>query len=130
MPRSLLTLLLLLHYLLVVCVSVSAPPEQPVTRPFAYVHHHACQLKNAWRGGVCFEDCNGEQYQVHKGHKTIPLQQLLNSAKGVDLHCLPPVAGEQAPRVANRASRPLPRGRQEPVPSGIRGKIYAPPRWG
>lgn len=83
MARSLLTLLLLVHYLLVVSVSVSVRAARPVTRPFAYVHGHDCQLKNAWRGGTCFEDCNGVQYQVHKGHKFIPLQQLLTSLKGM-----------------------------------------------
>ena len=129
MARSLLTLLLLLNYLLVVCVSVAVRPERPVTRPFAYVHRHDCQLKNAWRGGVCFEDCNGVQYQVHKGHKPLPLQQLLASLKGVDLHCLP-VAVAQAPRAAYRvAGGALPDWEAE-VPTGVKGRIEAPPRRG
>jgi hypothetical protein len=129
MSRSLLTLLLLLHYLLVVCVSVSARPEQPVTRPFAYVHHHDCQLKNAWRGGVCFEDCNGVQYQLHKGHKHMPLQQVLASLKGVDLHCLPLVAVLATHAMFGVATRPLPDWETN-VPAGVSERIDAPPRRG
>ena len=129
MARSILTLLLLLHYLLVVCVSVSVRPDRPVTRPFAYVHGQDCQLKNAWRGGTCFEDCNGVQYQVHKGHKPIPLQQLLTSLKGMDLHCLPVAATLVGGAAFGEADGPLP-GWDEGVPTGVSGKIYAPPRRG
>jgi len=129
MARSFLTLLLLLHYLLVVCVSVSVRPDRPVTRPFAYVHGHDCQLKNAWRGGTCFEDCNGVQYQMHKGHKPIPLQQLLTSLKGMDLHCLPVAAALAGRATFGAADCPLP-GQEEGVPTGVSGKIYAPPRRG
>lgn len=130
MFRSLLTLLVLLHYLLVSCASVAERSGPLVGRAFAYVHSPDCQLKNAWRGGNCFDDCNGTQYQVRKNHKPLPLHQLVASAKGVDLHCLPPVAKGQTLLVDNRASQPLPRDREERVPSGVRGKIYAPPRRG
>ena len=129
MSRPLFTLLLLLHYLLVVCMSVTVRPDRPATRPFAYEHSHDCQLKNAWRGGVCFEDCNGVQYQAHKGHKPIPMQQLLTFLKGVDLHCLPVVAALTARATFGVVSRPLP-GWEAAVPTGVSGKIYAPPRWG
>ncbi|RZL01563.1 MAG: hypothetical protein EOO62_23245 [Hymenobacter sp.] len=129
MVRSFLTLLLLCHYLLVVSVSVSARPARPVSRPFAYVHDHDCQLKNAWRGGTCFEDCNGVQYQVHKGHKTIPLQQLLTSLKGMDLHCLPVAAALAGSPAFGEAGSPLPNW-EAGMPTGASGKIYAPPRQG
>jgi hypothetical protein len=129
MARSLLTLLLLLHYLLVVCASVSVRPDRPVSRPFAYEHRHDCQLKNAWRGGACFEDCNGVQYQVHKNHKPVPLQQLLASLKGVDLHCLPVAAALAGSTTFGEADCPLP-GWEAGVPTGVSGKIYAPPRQG
>ena len=129
MPRPLLVLLLLLNYLLVVCASASGRAGQPVARAYGYVHSADCQLKNAWRGGVCFDDCNGTQYQVHKGHKPLPLQQLLTTLKGVDMHCLPTVAVVRPvfwPRVAaRRAAWP-----QVGVPVGVRGAIDAPPRRG
>jgi hypothetical protein len=127
--RSFLVLVLLLNYLLVVCASATERAGQPPARPFAYVHSPDCQLKNAWRGGACFDDCNGVQYHVHKGHKTMPLQQLLTSLKGVDLHCLPVAIAAETPRFVGRAARPV-AGRTTPVPSGVRGRIDAPPRRG
>ncbi|RZK88026.1 MAG: hypothetical protein EOO62_38290 [Hymenobacter sp.] len=129
MARSLLTLLLLLHYLLVVCVSVHVRPDHLPARPLTYMHGHDCQLKNAWRGGTCFEDCNGVQYQVHKGHKPIPLQQLLTSLKGMDLHCLPAAAALTGSATFGEANCLLP-GWNATMPTGVRGKIYAPPRRG
>ena len=129
MLRPLLTLLLLLNYLLVVCASVALQSDQPVARPYDYAHRADCQVQNAWRGGVCFEDCNGVQYHVHKGHKPMPLQQVLTSLKGLDLHCLPAVAAVPAVRVFNPAGRLL-AGGETGVPSGVRGKIYLPPRRG
>ena len=126
MLRPLLTLLLLLNYLLVVCASVTERTGLPVARPFAYVHSPGCQQQNAWRGGTCFDDCNGVQYHVHKGHKPVPLQQLLTSLKGVDLHCLPNPAAPAARPSFGRAARPL-AGREVRVPGGVRGQIYLPP---
>ena len=129
MPRSLLVLLLLLNYLSVVCASVAPRPGLAAARPFAYVHSHDCQLKNAWRGGTCFDDCNGVQYHVHKGHKPVPLQQLLTTLKGLDLHCLPPVAAAVALPVGWRAARPL-AAPAVAVPPGVRDRLDDPPRRG
>ena len=128
MVRALLTLLLLFHYLLVVCVSV-AERATPAARPFAYVHRADCQLRNAWRGGACFDDCNGVQYRVQKGHQPVPLQQLLTSLKGVDVHCLPLVAAATpAPRW--RGGTCLRAGYEARVPGGVCGQVYLPPRRG
>lgn len=126
MSRSLLVLLLLLNYLLVVCASVGGRAAPPVARAYGYLHRPDCQLQNAWRGGSCFDDCNGVQYHVHKGHKTVPLQQLLTSLKGVDLHCLP--AGETGvgSPLAVLAARPL-SGYTVGVPTGVRGRLDDPP---
>lgn len=129
MLRPLLVLLLLLNYLLVVCASASGSGPRPAARAFGYVHSHDCQLRNAWRGGVCFDDCNGTQYHLQKGHKPLPLQQLLAAFKGVDIHCLPTVAAVPSAywphETALRAVRPL-----VGVPVGVRGAIDAPPRRG
>ena len=129
MARSLLVLLLLLHYLLVVCASVAPQAGIAAARPFDYVHSPDCQLKNAWRGGTCFDDCNGVQYHVHKGHKPLPLQQLLTTLKGLDLHCLPPVAAAAARPVGWRAARPL-AAPVAAVPPGVRSRLDDPPRRG
>lgn len=126
-PRSVLTLLLLLHYLLVVCAGVRGPADRPITRPFAYVHSHDCQVQNAWRGGVCFDGCNGVQYHARKGAP--PVQQLLATLKGVDLHCLPLRCG-LAPAPGFRRAGQWAGERENPVPAGVRVKIYAPPRRG
>ncbi|WP_223650239.1 hypothetical protein [Hymenobacter psoromatis] len=129
MARSLLVLLLLLNYLLVVCASVAPQAGIAAARPFDYVHSPDCQLKNAWRGGTCFDDCNGVQYHVQKGHKPLPLQQLLTSLKGLDLHCLPPVVAAVALPVQWRAARPV-AGREVAVPSGVHDRLDDPPRRG
>ena len=126
--RSYLTLLLLLNYLLVVGAGLVERPARPVTRPFAYVHSRDCQLRHTLRVG-CFDDCNGVQYTVKKNGERLPLQQLLNTFKGLDAHCLPegrvalvrPVfAAAEAQRVA----------RTRGVPVGYRGRIELPPRRG
>jgi hypothetical protein len=127
--RSLLVIVLLLNYLLVVCASVSGQPIPPVTRAYGYAHHPNCQLQNAWRGGSCFDDCNGVQYHVHKGYKTTPLQQVLTSLKGVDLHCLPTEENGVSPPLVNTAARPL-SGYAVGVPAGVRGRLDDPPRRG
>lgn len=129
MSRSFLVVVLLLNYLLVVSASVSERAAAPVTHAFGYVHSPGCQLKNAWRGGTCFDDCNGVQYHVQKGHKTLPLQQLLTSLKGVDLHCLPTVAARVAMPIFGRAAGRF-AGYSVAVPSGVGGQIDAPPRRG
>lgn len=129
MARSLLVLLLLLNYLLVVCASVAPRTGMAAVRPFDYVHSPDCQLKNAWRGGTCFDDCNGVQYHMHKGHKPLPLQQLLTTLKGLDLHCLPPAVAVAATAPEWRAARPV-AGRTTAVPPGVRGRIEDPPRRG
>lgn len=129
MPRPFVVLILLLNYLLVVCASVTERRASPPARPFDYVHRADCQLKNAWRGGTCFDDCNGIQYHIRKGHKPVPIQQLLSSVKGIDLHCLPVVAAPVRPPffglVASRWSRFTAH-----VPGGVPPKIDAPPRRG
>lgn len=129
MSRSLLVLLLLLNYLLVVCASVAERPARPAARAFDYVHRPDCQLTNAWRGGACFDDCNGAQYHVHKGHKPVPLQQLLTTLKGLDLHCLPAVASVAAAARWRAAPRWQPASPAR-VPGGVGGRIEAPPRRG
>lgn len=129
MSRSLLVIVLLLNYLLVVCVSVSGRAIPPAARAYSYVHHPDCQLQNAWRGGSCFDDCNGVQYHVHKGHKPLPLQQLLTSLKGVDLHCLPAAEVSVSPPAVAAAARLL-AGYAAGVPAGVRSRLDDPPRQG
>lgn len=128
MSRQFLTLLLLLNYLLVVGAGLVERPARPITRPFAYVHSHDCQLKHTLRL-ACFDDCNGVQYTVKKTGERLPLQQLLSSFKGLDTHCLsearvvftPPVFAFAEPeRIAHEAG----------VPIGYRGEIELPPRRG
>lgn len=129
MSRSFLIIVLLLNYLVVVCASAGERAAQPVARAYGYVHSPDCQLKNAWRGGSCFDDCNGVQYHVQKGHKAMPLQQLLTSLKGVDLHCLP--VGEVGVSLSfvGPTARPLARYAAD-VPAGVRGSLDDPPRRG
>ena len=129
MPRPALTLLLLLHYLLVACVSVSERPAQAEgARAFAYAHRADCQLRNAWRGGSCFDDCNGRQYAVPKARRAaLPLPQLLAAARGLDLHCLPelpapPIGGLRFGRPAGWGPGPT-----AAVPTGAGGRILCPP---
>jgi hypothetical protein len=128
MARSLLVLLLLFNYLLVVCASVAPQASIAAARPFDYVHSPDCQLKNAWRG-TCFDDCNGVQYHLHKGHKPMPLQQLLTTLKGLDLHCLPSVAVAAATALEWRAARPL-AAPAVAVPPGVHNRLDDPPRRG
>jgi len=128
MPRQFLTLLLLLNYLLVVGAGLVERPARPITRPFAYVHSHDCQLKHTMRL-ACFDDCNGVQYTVKKAGERLPLQQLLNSFKGLDTHCLSEV------RVAFTQpvfafSRPRQAAREAALRVGYRGEIELPPRRG
>lgn len=129
MPRSLLVFVLLLNYLLVVCAGASGRATPQAARAYSYVHHPDCQLQNAWRGGNCFDDCNGVQYHVHKGHKPVPLQQLLTSLKGVDLHCLPMEEVSVNPPIAEAAALPLARYAAG-VPAGVRSHPDDPPRQG
>lgn len=130
MLRPALTLLLLLHYLLVVCAGAASRPELPKARAFGYVHRADCQVRNAWRGGSCYDDCNGAQYECRKGHRPQTLPQLLASLKGLDLHYLPVVAAPLA-RVAYRAAARQPRaGLADKLPAGVQGVPDAPPRRG
>lgn len=128
MLRSLLVLLLLANYLLVVGAGLVERPARPIDRPFAYVHSHDCQLKHTMRL-ACFDDCNGVQYTVKKTGERLPLQQLLNSFKGLDTHCLsevrvafakPVFVSSEARLVAHVVA----------VPVGYRGQIELPPRRG
>ncbi len=128
MPRQLLTLLLLLNYLLVVGAGLVERPAKPITRPFAYVHSHDCQLKHTLRL-ACFDDCNGVQYTVKKTGERPPLQQLLNSFKGLDAHCLPEARVAFAPLVFSFVEFRL-AAREVAVPTGHRGEIELPPRRG
>ena len=128
MLRSLLVLLLLANYLLVVGAGLVERPARVVDRPFAYVHSQDCQLQHTLRL-ACFDDCNGVQYSVKKTGERLPLQHLLASLKGLDLHCLPeaqvafvtPVFGLVGLRTA---------AREAAVPIGYRGQIHLPPRRG
>jgi len=122
-------LLLLLNYLLVVCASVAGQAGAPSARAYAYAHRADCQQQNAWRGGACFDDCNGVQYHVHKGHKPVPLQQLLTLLKGLDLHCLPAPA-YAACGLAWRSTTRWEQARIAHVPAGVRARPEAPPRRG
>ena len=129
MVRSSLLLLLLLHYLLVVCAGAASRPELSKARAFGYVHSADCQVKNAWRGGSCYDDCNGTQYECHKGQKSQSLPQLLASLKGLDLHCLPVLLVPMARPAPRRAALPVARFAPR-VPAGTRGQVYSPPRHG
>ena len=126
--RPLLTLLLLLNYLLVVGAGLVERPARVIDRPFAYVHSHDCQLKHTLRL-ACFDDCNGVQYTVQKNGERLPLQQLLSTFKGLDIHCLAEVRAVFVRPVfgvaeARRAARIV------AVPVGYRGRIELPPRRG
>jgi len=128
MLRSLLVLLLLANYLLVVGAGLVERPARVIDRPFAYVHSHDCQLRHTLRLG-CFDDCNGVQYTVKKNGERLPLQQLLTSLKGLDMHCLTEVRVVFTRPVfkaveARRAARVV------AVPTGYRGEIELPPRRG
>jgi hypothetical protein len=126
--RQYLTLLLLLNYLLVVGAGLVERPAKVIDRPFAYVHSHDCQLRHTMRLG-CFDDCNGVQYTVQKNGERLPLQLLLSTFKGLDIHCLTdvrvvfvrPVFGVDVARQAARVVA---------VPVGYRGQIELPPRRG
>jgi hypothetical protein len=126
MSRQLLTLLLLLNYLLVVGAGLVERPARPITRPFAYVHSPDCQLKHTLRL-ACFDDCNGVQYTVKKTGERLPLQQLLNSFKGLDAHCLAEARVVFATPVFAFAE-PGRATREVVVPIGHRGEIELPPR--
>lgn len=128
MARSYVVLLLLLNYLLVVGAGLSERPPRVIDRPFAYVHSKDCQVRNALRVG-CFDDCNGVQYTVQKNGTRPPLQQLLTSLKGLDLHCLPDSRVVLAAPVFRRAGPRLV-AREVAVPTGYRGRIESPPRRG
>ncbi|MDO7850530.1 hypothetical protein [Hymenobacter convexus] len=128
MSRQFLTLLLLLNYLLVVGAGLVERPARPITRPFAYVHSPDCQLKHTLRL-ACFDDCNGVQYTVKKTGERLPLQQLLNSFKGLDTHCLSEVRVAFAWPVFI-ASESRSAARVVAVPVGYRGQIELPPRRG
>ena len=126
--RPYLTLLLLFNYLLVVGAGLVERPARPIDRPFAYVHSQDCQLRHTLRL-ACFDDCNGVQYTVKKTGERLPLQQLLTSFKGLDLHCLAqwrvvfarPI---YAPASAHSACRVV------VVPRGYREQTELPPQWG
>lgn len=126
--RPYLTLLLLLNYLLVVGAGLVERPARVVDRPFAYVHSHDCQLQHTMRLG-CFDDCNGVQYTVQKTGERPPLQQLLTSLKGLDIHCLTE-ARVVFTKPAFRRSQPRLRAYGVAVPTGHRGQIELPPRRG
>ncbi|MDO7844981.1 hypothetical protein Q5H92_01320 [Hymenobacter sp. M29] len=128
MSRQLLTLLLLLNYLLVVGAGLVERPARPITRPFAYVHSPDCQLKHTLRL-ACFDDCNGVQYTVKKAGERLPLQQLLNSFKGLDTHCLSEVRVAFVRPVFIALESRL-GARIVAVPVGYRGQIELPPRRG
>jgi hypothetical protein len=125
MPRQYLTLLLLLNYLLVVGAGLVERPARPIERPFAYVHSQDCQLRHTLRL-ACFDDCNGVQYTVKKTGERLPLQQLLNSFKGLDTHCLSDVQVAFARPVFIFSESRL-AARVVAVPVGYRGEVELPP---
>ncbi|MFD1467999.1 hypothetical protein ACFQ48_07160 [Hymenobacter caeli] len=129
MLRSSAVLLLLLNYLLVVGAGLGERPAHKVDRAFAYVHGKDCQRVNAWRGGMCFDDCNGVQYTVQKNGTHPPLQQLLTSLKGLDAHCLPSAGVALAAPGIRGPARPA-AVVVAAVPVGFQGAIYSPPRRG
>jgi hypothetical protein len=126
--RSYLVLLLLLNYLLVVGAGLVERPPQVVDRPFDYVHSADCQLRHTLRL-ACFDDCNGVQYTLTKNGEHPPFQQLLQSLKGLDLHCLPEVQVVVAPALF-LVSPSLPLIGEDAVQTGFRGQIDSPPRRG
>jgi len=128
MLRPLLVLLLLANYLLVVGAGLVERPARPITRPFAYVHSQDCQLKHTLRL-ACFDDCNGVQYTVQKTGERLPLQQLLNSFKGLDTHCLSEVRVAFTKPVFTCSESRL-AARIAAVSVGFRGQIELPPRRG
>ena len=126
--RPYLTLLQLLNYLLVVGAGLVERPARMIDQPFAYVHSHDCQLQNTLRLG-CFDDCNGVQYTIKKNGERLPLQQLLTSFKGLDIHCLSEVQVVFVrPRFISAECRLA--ARVVAVPVGYRGQIELPPRRG
>ena len=130
MARSYLVLLLLFNYLLVVGAGMAERPARVIDRPFPYAHSHDCQfqLQHTLRL-ACFDDCNGVQYTLKKHGERPPLQQLLSSLKGLDLHCLPESrVAFAAPAYYRTLSRPA--ARAVAVPTGYRGQIDLPPRRG
>ena len=126
--RPYLTLLLLLNYLLVVGAGLVERPARVIERPFAYEHSHDCQLQNTLRLG-CFDDCNGVQYTIKKNGERLPLQQLLTSFKGLDIHCLSEVHVVFARPIFVSAESRL-AARVVAMPVGYRGQIELPPRRG
>ena len=128
MLRSILVALLLANYLLVVGAGLVERPARVIDRPFAYVHSQDCQLRHTLRL-ACFDDCNGVQYTFKKTGERPPLQQLLTSFKGLDLHCLPEKwAAFAAPVFCFSQSPPV--AREVAVPPGYHGQIELPPRRG
>ena len=129
MTRSYLVWLLLLNYLLVVGAGLVERPPRVIDRPFDYVHSHDCQLQHTLRL-ACFDDCNGVQYTLQKNGERPPLHHLIQSLKGVDLHCLPalPVVSI-APTTFGRVPAPY-AAIVAGVPNGYQGQIDLPPRRG
>ena len=128
MLRQFLTLLLLLNYLLVVGAGLVERPARPIDRPFAYVHSQDCQLQHTMRV-ACFDDCNRVQNTVKKTGERMPKQQLLNSFKGLDTHCLTEARVAFERPVFISPASPL-AARIAAVPVGFRGQIELPPRRG
>ena len=126
--RPYFTLLLLLNYLLVVGAGLVERPARVIDRPFAYEHSHDCQLQNTLRLG-CFDDCNGVQYTIKKNGERLPLQQLLTSFKGLDIHCLSELQVVFVRPIFVGAESRL-AARVVAAPVGYRGQIELPPRRG
>ena len=132
MPRSLLTWLLLLNYLLVVGAGllVSRPPEPPCSAAHPYVHSADCQQHNYLRLD-CFERCNGDQRTLQRRLPTGTGLHYLAQLKGLDVHYparpLAPVAAPQGWRLALSA-RLAPA--HAPLCAGFGGRDYPPPQRG
>ncbi|TGE27116.1 hypothetical protein [Hymenobacter metallicola] len=128
MLRFWLVLLLLANYLLVVGAGLVNRPEAPrYSAAHPYVHSADCQQKH-YLMVDCFDQCNGDQLEIHKRTAGQNAQHLLLVSKGVDAHCL----GEtvQVPLGHYPTTSLLPAARHEAVIAGYRALLDAPPRRG
>ncbi|WP_375435581.1 hypothetical protein [uncultured Hymenobacter sp.] len=128
MLRNCLVLLLLVHYLLVVGAGFVGRTEPVRQRAADYVHSVNCQQQHYLQLD-CFDHCNGEQYVRVKPNQRQSLPQLLDTVKGLDVHCLrdtPVIVGVPVGVSAEAETSAVVLF----LPTGFSGTLYAPPRWG
>jgi hypothetical protein len=128
MLRTCLVLLLLTHYLLVVGAGLVGRPEPVRQHAADYVHSVDCQQQHYLRLD-CFDQCNGEQYEVAKPGQHQSLPQLLSTLKGLDVHCLN-VAPLPTIMPVWTSGKPETAVLVLPTPAGFPAILYAPPRQG